>query len=174
MSLFSPATTSRAPRPRLGIAAPLWHDLLDKLRARGGGVRECGAFLLGAGTGAQRTANRIVLYDDVDPNCLDNGYVHFDGRHYGRLWEICSAESLTVVADAHTHPYGAGQSYSDRTHPMVSIPGHIALIVPNFAQPPVRPTDVGVYVYRGRHQWTSYRGRGAAGVLIIEAEDRRS
>jgi hypothetical protein len=55
---------------------------------------------------------------------------------------------------------------------MVSIAGHIALIVPNFAQPPIRATDVGVYVYRGRHRWTAYRGRAAARVLNIESEEQ--
>jgi hypothetical protein len=151
--------------------AAFWGELLENLRERGGGVRESGAFLLGAGDGARRTARRIVLYDDLDQNCLDDGYVRFDGRCYGRLWEICAQESLSVVADAHTHPYGPGQSHSDKTHPMVSIPGHIALIVPDFAQGEISAADVGVYVYRGRYRWTAYRGRGAAAVLEIKAEE---
>lgn len=171
MSFFSRANTSRGPRPRLRIAVALWEELLEKLRERGGGVRESGAFVLGHGTGPQRVATRVVPYDDLDPDCLNEGYVRFDGRHYGRLWEICTAESLSVVADVHTHPYGPGQSHSDKTHPMVSIPGHIALIVPNYAQAPVAATDVGVYVYLGRHRWTSHRGRGAAGVLDIESQE---
>lgn len=165
MSFFSRATTSSAPRPSLRFDAALWEELLAKLRERGGGVRESGAFLLGTGSGAERVAKRIVLYDDLDPNCLNEGYVHFDGHHYGRLWELCSQASLGVVADVHTHPYGPGQSHSDKTHPMVSIPGHIALIVPNYAQGAIRAPDVGVYVYRGRYRWTPYRGLGAAKVL---------
>jgi hypothetical protein len=151
--------------------AALWDELLEKLRARGGGVRESGAFILGVGDGARRAARRIVLYDDLDPNCLNEGYVHFDGCHYGRLWEICAQESLSVVADVHTHPYGPGQSHSDKTHPMVSIPGHIALIVPNYAQGEISAADVGIYVYRGRYQWTAFRGRRAAAVLDIKAEE---
>ena len=173
MSFFNRETTSPAPRPRLGISASLWGELLAKLRERGGGVRESGAFLLGAGAGAERNASRFVLYDDLDPNCLDEGYVRFDGRYYGRLWEICSAESLAVVADVHTHPGGAGQSDSDKTHPMVSIAGHVALIVPNFARAPIRAADVGVYVYRGRYLWKSYRGSAAAEILIIESKEQR-
>lgn len=171
MSFFNRGTMSRAPQPSLSMDAALWGELLVKLRERGGGVRESGAFLLGVGDGAQRAARRIVLYDDLDPNCLNEGYVHFDGRHYGRLWEICAQVSLSVVADVHTHPYGPGQSHSDKTHPMVSIPGHIALIVPNFAQGEISAADVGVYVYRGRYRWTAYRGRRAAAVLEIKAEE---
>jgi proteasome lid subunit RPN8/RPN11 len=160
---------SSAPQPRLQFGAALWEDLLQKLRERGGGVCESGAFLLGTSTGAERIARRIVLYDDLDPNCLQ-GHVHFDGRYYGALWEICAQASLTVVADIHTHPYGPGQSHSDKTHPMISLPGHIALIVPNFAQDDIAAADVGVYVYRGRHRWSAYRGHRAAAVLDIEGQ----
>lgn len=167
MSFFSRATTSAAPRPRLRFEAILWEKLIGKLRERGGGMRESGAFVLGTGNGAERVAKRIVSYDDLDPDCLNEGYVHFDGRYYGRLWELCAESSLSVVADVHTHPYGAGQSDSDKTHPMVSIAGHIALIVPNYAQNAIEASDVGVYVYRGRHRWTAYRGRGAMKVLEI-------
>jgi proteasome lid subunit RPN8/RPN11 len=172
MSFFTPATTSRAPQPRLSIAASLWDELLDKLCERGGGMRESGAFLVGEGIGPERVVRHIVLYDDLDPECLNEGYVRFDGRHYGRLWEICAAQKQNVVGDVHTHPFGPGQSHSDKTHPMVSIPGHIALIVPNYARPPVGAGDVGVYVYRGCHRWTAYRGRSAVRVLNIESGEQ--
>ena len=171
MRFFNPATTSRAPQPRLRIRAALWKGLLESLRERGGGVRESGAFLLGTGEAPQRIATKFVLYDDLDPNCLNEGYVYFDGRYYSRLWEICDREGLSVVADVHSHPYGPGQSHSDKTHPMVSIPGHIALIVPNYAQGPVLAVDVGVYVSRGRHRWATYRGHRAGKVLDIEEEE---
>ncbi len=171
MSFFNPVTMSRAPQPRLRVAAALWEELMHRLRERGGGVHESGAFLLGTGEGPQRAASSFVLYDDLDPNCLAEGYVRFDGRYYGRLWELCRRDSLSVVADVHTHPGGAGQSRSDKTHPMVSIPGHIALIVPNYAQTPVSAADVGVYVYRGRYRWGNYRGRRATIVLDIHTEE---
>jgi hypothetical protein len=171
MTFFNPGITSRAPQPRLRIRRALWEQLLERLRERGRGVRESGAFVVGTGDGAERTATGFVLYDDLDPNCLNEGYVRFDGCYYGRLWELCGRDALSVVADVHTHPYGPGQSHSDKTHPMVSIPGHIDLIVPNFAQGPIFATDVGVYVYRGRHRWATYRRRRAAKVLAIGAEE---
>ncbi|MDC4203614.1 MAG: hypothetical protein MPW14_10890 [Candidatus Manganitrophus sp.] len=143
---------------------------MRKLRERGGGVRESGAFLLGTDNGGERVVRRIVLYDDLDPNCLNEGYVHFDGHRYGRLWELCAQASLSVIADVHTHPYGPGQSHSDKMHPMISIPGHIALIVPNYAQGLIRASDVGVYMYHGRYRWTAYRGRVVAEVLNILSE----
>jgi len=174
MSFFSRAITSRALRPRLSITSRLWDELLDKLCERGGGMRESGAFLLGNGTGPRRVVRRIVFYDDLDPGCLSEGYIRFDGRHYGQLWEICATHSLSVVADVHTHPFAPDQSHSDMTHPMVSIPGHIALIVPNYARPPVGLANVGVYVYRGRHRWSAYRGTAAERVLNIESGEQGS
>ena len=168
MSCSTAGTMLRVPRPKLRIRAALWGQLLGGLRQRGGGTRESGAFLLGTSEEARRTMTGFVLYDDLDPNCLNEGYVRFDGSHYGRLWELCSRDSVTVVADVHTHPYGPGQSPSDRTHPMVSIPGHIALIVPNYAQGPVFAVDVGAHVYRGSHRWATYRGRQVAKILDIE------
>ena len=172
MSFFNLGTMSHAPRPRLHFQAALWEELIGKLRERGGGVRESGAFLLGTSSGPERIAERIVPYDDLDPDCLNEGYVRFDGRYYGRLWELCTQSSLSVVADVHTHPYGAGQSHSDQTHPMVSVPGHIALIVPNYAQGAVRACDVGVYVYRGRYRWTAYRGHAAERVLEVTPTEK--
>jgi hypothetical protein len=60
---------------------------------------------------------------------------------------------MSVVADVHVHPGGAGQSASDRDHPMISRAGHIALILPDFAQAPLRPESVGVYRYLGDKRW---------------------
>jgi hypothetical protein len=60
-----------------------------------------------------------------------------------------------VVADVHVHPDGAWQSESDRAHPMISRSGHIALILPRFAAPPVRREEMGIYLYEGGKQWCS-------------------
>jgi proteasome lid subunit RPN8/RPN11 len=124
------------------------------LRSRGrNGVRESGAFLLGKrGEGRARIFD-FVLYDDLDPHCLDTGIVSFDGRYYGDLWATCKKRDVTVVADVHTHPGGSEQSGSDRAHPMISRAGHIAIIIPRFAAAPVRRTEVGIYRYEGAKKW---------------------
>ena len=61
-------------------------------------------------------------------------------------------EGLEVVADVHTHPGGVGQSQTDRDNPMIPEVGHVALIVPNFADRADFPGDIGIYEYRGRRQ----------------------
>ena len=54
---------------------------------------------------------------------------------------------------------------------MVSIPGHIALIVPNYAEEPLSVADIAIYVYCGRHRWEQYRGPQATKTLEILTEE---
>lgn len=139
---------------RLSCSWLLWQRLLRGLRERGRSYsRESGAFLLGYRGERARRISEFILYDDLDPNCLDSGIIRFDGRYFGKLWDICRDHRLTVVADVHTHPTGSDQSESDRANPMITEAGHIALIVPRFAKPPVRRVEVGVFRYDGAKRW---------------------
>jgi proteasome lid subunit RPN8/RPN11 len=144
-----------SPQHEVSCSWFLWRKLLRMLRKRGRqGSRESGAFLIGRrrDNGYTRIVD-FILYDDLDPRCLDSRIVHFDGRHFGVLWEICRRRGLAVVADVHTHPGGADQSDSDRAHPMISRAGHLALILPSFARRPVRRNEIGIYRYLGGHRW---------------------
>jgi proteasome lid subunit RPN8/RPN11 len=145
-----------APQHRLSCSWFLWRRLPAELRRRGKhGRRESGAFLLGR---RENNVGRIVdfvPYDDLDPHSLDTGIVRFDGRYYSELWELCKRSGLSVIADVHTHPDGSYQSDSDRANPMISRSGHIAIIVPRFAGPPVRRGELGIYLYEGAKQWRS-------------------
>lgn len=144
-----------APRHELSCSWLLWIRLLRQLRQRGrNATRESGAFLLGVtpASGPSRIVD-FVLYDDLDPNSLDTGIIRFDGKHFGKLWSLCRERGLTVVADVHVHPAGSGQSTSDRSHPMVSQAGHLALILPNFARSPIARDDIGIYRYLGGGRW---------------------
>jgi len=137
----------------LNMPRGLWRKLIFDLRTRGAGRRESGAFLL-----APPNADRItayVCYDDLDPSALDTGIIVFHGSGYAQLWQLCEARQLRVVADVHTHPGNwTEQSYADATHPMVGMPGHVALIVPYFARRnALTLRGVGIYRYRGNHQW---------------------
>jgi hypothetical protein len=144
-----------APRHELSCSWLLWRRLIGKLRERGQDeTRESGAFLLGFQKPGR--AGRIVdfvLYDDLDPHSLDTGIIRFDGKHFGKLWAICRARGLTIVADVHVHPGGSTQSASDKADPMVTQAGHLALILPDFARPPVPREDIGIYRYLGNQAW---------------------
>lgn len=155
---FSIAPTIRrllAPRHELSCSWLLWRRLCGALRQRGRArTRESGAFLLGRlDPDGRRRITDFVLYDDLDPRCLDSGIVRFDGRHFGALWAHCRALGLAVVADVHVHPGAADQSDSDQAHPMISQRGHVALILPNFAALPMRREQVGIYKYQGAKRW---------------------
>ncbi len=143
-----------APRHELSCSWFLWRRLVVKLRARGrGATRESGAFLLGHDDGGATRIVDFVLYDDLDPHSLDTGIVRFDGRYFGELWDICRRRGLSVVADVHVHPGAAYQSESDREYPMISVAGHVALILPDFAVGPAHADTVGIYRYLGGKRW---------------------
>jgi len=154
---FSILETTRrilSPHHELSCGWLLWRKLLVGLRERGKGrSRESGAFLLGWRGEVDARIQDFVLYDDLDPHSLDTGIVSFDGRHFGTLWEICKRKGMIVIADVHVHPGGAGQSPSDRANPMIPQRGHIALIIPEFADSPISRQDLGIYRYQGSKHW---------------------
>lgn len=167
---FSIRTTIRglvAPKHRLSCSANLWQAGLMELKQRGGSYRESGAFLLGKRNGQRRIITDFAFYDDLDPHCLDKGFVVFDGAYYGLLWQRCREKGLAVVADVHTHPGPARQSLDDRANPMIAKAGHIALIVPDFAQHAVRRADLGIYEYQGEHSWQDHSGQTACTFFYI-------
>lgn len=149
-----------APQHRLSCSWWLWNRLVTGLRNRGmGSSRESGAFLLGKRRNGRARITSFVLYDDLDPHCLDTGIVRFDGRYFGALWDLCKQRGQAVVADIHVHPDGSYQSGSDRDNPMISRAGHIALILPRFAARPVERKELGIYLYEGGKQWQSIKPR---------------
>jgi len=148
-----------APRHKISCSWSLWRRLCKDLRRRGHNrTRESGAFLLGNVVECRRRIVDYILYDDLDPNCLETGIVRFDGRYFSDLWSHCRTHNLTVVADIHVHPGGASQSDSDKSNPMISMKGHVAFILPNFAAKPCSRRNLGIYQYEGAKQWTTIPG----------------
>ncbi|WP_426129689.1 hypothetical protein [Pararhizobium sp. PWRC1-1] len=147
-----------APRHRIRCSPERWNEILSELDRRGERRHEAGAFLLGTITGEKRNVVDVIYYDDLDASAYESGVCILYGDAFSRLWAICRTRRLTVVADIHTHPGGARQSWSDKTNPMVARAGHVALIVPNFSQAPINMSELGIYQYRGDHQWTDNSG----------------
>lgn len=144
-----------------------WLVLLSDLRRQSAGCRESGAFLLGR-PGADRVV-RYVPYDTLDPHVADSGVIMFRGGCIAPLWEMCHRDGLRVVADVHTHPTTwTGQSPSDRAHPMISQPKHVALIVPCFAARRLQGLrKVGIHEYLGNRQWTTWAGNSGRVRLVM-------
>lgn len=151
-----------APQHRLACTPRLWENLRRTLAARGGGVRESGAFLLGRpGRSGRGMIADFVPYDDLDPHCLDSGIIRFSGSGYGPLFAICREKGLGVLADIHTHQGDAYLSGADRDHPMMSQRGHVAIIMPGYALRRVPMYKLGLYCYQGRKTWQDWGGADA-------------
>lgn len=156
------------PEPSLCLNKTLWLEVTSELHRRTEGFHESGAFLLGRRNGTEREATAAIYYDDLDPHAYDSGICVLHADAFGRLWDQCADRSIAVVADVHVHPHGAWQSLSDRQNPMIARLGHLALILPRMAKPPVRRWSVGLYEYLGDHNWRSHGGRHVSRVLKIE------
>jgi proteasome lid subunit RPN8/RPN11 len=138
---------------------------MEDLRARGNGKRESGAFLLSRAEDESNAVTSWLPYDELWPESLAYSYVRLETEAFTKLWDWCVRHRVRVIADVHTHPWGPRQSHSDRANPMLSIAGHIALIVPNFAQFHPQPGDVSFNVYLGDGEWSSFY-KSAAQALI--------
>ena len=154
------------PKHRISCSPRLWRTLFRELHARGEERRESGAFLLGRVEKGRARIEKIVPYDDLDPNCL-TGIIDFEAEHLGAVSEICRRTGLTLVADVHTHPHAPWQSETDRTHPANPKKGHIALIVPCYARHLCDPEELGIYHYEGHHNWQQYEGQDARRFLLL-------
>ncbi|MGE3795254.1 MAG: Mov34/MPN/PAD-1 family protein [Dehalococcoidia bacterium] len=151
--------------PVIEISRLRWRRLVSELARRGRRERESGAFLLARAGCRTRRVAAIVPYDDLDARCLVGG-IDLDGSAFARLWALCAGRDLRVIADVHTHPgQGVAQSATDARHPMVATRGHLAIIVPNFAQGRPAPRECGVHVYEGGHRWRSHLPPESAALL---------
>ena len=142
-----------------------WLVLMGELRRRGRGKTESGAFLLGKREGGRRLFETCVFYDDLDANAYRTGVCVLYADAFEKLWGLCRATGVQVLADVHTHEGDAVQSKADRCNPMVARPGHLALIVERFASAPVRRHRMGLYRYEGSHAWTDLSGWRSRRVL---------
>lgn len=146
------------PEARIVVGSALWRDLALELWRRTQGCHESGAFLLGREERGTRVATNVVYYDQLDPKAYDTGVCVLGADAFGRLWNRCTELGLSVVADAHVHFRTAVQSKADKRHPMIATPGHLAIIFPDMARPPVRLRSLGIYEYLGGFRWRSLGG----------------
>ena len=155
----------------LEFKGSLWTELVQELHRRTEGIHESGAFLLGQVTGQHRVVNAVVYYDDLDAEAYETYRCVLRAPAFGTLWKRCSELGLSVVADVHVHPFAAVQSAVDRTNPMIARPGHIAIILPNFAEPPVQLRELGIYEYLGDYSWRKLKCSAQLPVLVLEGDE---
>jgi hypothetical protein len=166
-------TTVSTGHPGLRIDAHLFQALTTELARRGGGRRESGAFLLASTApeashhDGRHVVTAIAYYDDLDPTCLTGG-ITFTADGYTALAALCRRDRVRAVADIHTHPRDrVCQSPIDSAHPMIALPGHIALIAPHYAQGAIGVRDLGAHVLGVAGRWTSFYGDDVATVVHL-------
>ncbi len=137
---------------KLQIPQTLWSNMIRELKARGKGLKESGAFLFAKEN--SNVVSEFKCFDDFDPNCL-TGWIEFSSEGYVKLWDYCRERQIRVIADIHTHPYAnTNQSKLDINNPMIAKRGHIAFIVPCYAQNYGQLLEgVGVYEYQSGFKW---------------------
>ena len=150
------------------IPLRIWSELLNELHRRTEECHESGAFLLGHTRGKSRYVERVIYYDDLDPNAYRTGVVTMHAASFGRLWDLCRSGGMSVVADIHVHPKHAFQSIADQHNPMIALSGHLALIVPWFARYPAKLNEFGFFEYRGGRRWRPLGGEHITKFLHIE------
>jgi proteasome lid subunit RPN8/RPN11 len=159
------AFSGRTARLRLGRKQ--WQEMISELAERGAGERESGAFLIASRLGDGKTIKKVAYLDDLDPNCLIGG-IHFHREGYAKLSALCNDVNGRVIADVHTHPGSwVGQSATDQSNPMISRPGHIALVVPRYAEGRCLPEGVGFHEYRGCDGWQSITGKKVRDLIYV-------
>jgi proteasome lid subunit RPN8/RPN11 len=138
----------------MSISMILWYKLIKGLRNRGKGIRESGAFLVGKPE--LNIVTDVVFYDEFDKTVSQSGIIEFKGAK--TFYEYLEKEGLDVKADIHTHPTSnTNQSQSDKTHPMIRLKGHIAIIAPNYAKNYfLLPKHCSVYRYLGDYKWMRF------------------
>jgi proteasome lid subunit RPN8/RPN11 len=154
--------------PLLEIPRGVYKALIADLAKSGRGIKEAGAFLLGHVDDKRRWVSSYLMYDTVaTESSRKHAFVAFTATEMARAWGRCYATGLQVVADVHTHPMGPGQSVTDRAHPIVSVAGHVALIVPYFAMRNPQPDELGVHVFEGAGKWRSLFDQAAHDALLL-------
>jgi hypothetical protein len=159
------------PPPRLRCDRALWRSGVSQLALRTlGGRRESGAYLLGTPLpDRSRRILEFVFYDDIDPRALETGEVTIRQTALPRLWAHCRARGYGVVADIHVHPGSCRQSPSDQANPVMPRAGHLAMILPDFAQGATEPGGIGLYEFLGEGRWADH---SRAGRRYLRLEDR--
>lgn len=156
------------PPPRLRCSRQIWAAGVAELAHRTRGRRrESGAYLLGVDLrgGGQRILE-FVFYDDIDPRALETGEVTIRQTALPKLWEFCRERGYGVVADVHVHPGGYWQSASDMANPVMPRAGHVAMILPNYADDQPEPGGIGIYEFLGAGCWVDHSRSGSRYVKL--------
>jgi hypothetical protein len=78
--------------------------------------------------------------------------------------------SLTLVAQLHSHPEEAYHSDTDDAFPIVTVVGGLSLVIPGFAREPFSLSRCAIYRLMPGAGWVELAAREAASLITITEE----
>ena len=137
-------------------------------RRSGAGRTEAGCFLLGQIRGESRTADDVVFFDEIDPDAYRHGSISLNTAKLSALYDRCEERGLAITGDIHTHPCLAFQSWTDKSHPVVSVAGHVAIVLPYDGRYRIS-SQIGAYILKEDGSWDMVRPSTLENFLGIDS-----
>lgn len=122
---------------------------------------------MSASTAPERTVQKVVYFDDVDPNAYHDRAITFDTTRLGVVYDICESEGLSIVGDIHVHPAEAFLSPIDAANPVVAVAGHVGIILPYSGRYQI-PEQIAVHTLDASGNWQSIPPGQVASFLGID------
>jgi hypothetical protein len=113
----------------LNVGERLLRQSLTLLSDCGRGRREC--VLLWIGDAAEP---RTVVRLEHPAHVAHRGGYRIDPSWLLELWGRLAEDTQRIIAQVHSHPREAFHSATDDRFPIVSTPGFLSVVVPDFAQ----------------------------------------
>lgn len=132
----------------LRIPRAVFDNTFARLRACGGGHRECQALWVGSWDNPERV-DRVV---HPDHSASPAGF-QLDDAWLNRFWRELADTGEGVRAQIHTHPGAAYHSTIDDEFPILSVPGFLSLVIPRFAQGPASSDGAFLAQLGGNGLW---------------------
>lgn len=142
----------------------LLQDTIGPLHDAGEEGFECFALWLAKVTLDSVRIDRVEIPRQMSLHVSEGCHVQVEGDELFRVSVMAHSLGLTICAQVHTHPKKAYHSAVDSELPLVTLPGSLSLVIPNFAAPSVRLEEWAAYRFLGAGKWQQL---GASDVVRI-------
>jgi hypothetical protein len=98
--------------------------------------------------------------------------LHVDGDELFRLNAMLYRKRLLLIGQVHSHPSQAYHSTTDDRYAVVTIPGGLSIVVPDFARHGFCLDSAAVYRLTAQGEWAKLSSATAQQLIRIEARDK--
>lgn len=144
----------------LTVPPGVWSATLEQLRRCGRGRAECVVYWL-ARLEAPDVVDQVVHPEHTGTAGMYSVKQNWLTPFFVRL----HSERRTVRLQVHTHCYEAFHSATDDAWPLVTTPGFMSLVVPRFAEGPLRHDDLFLVELDQHGEWNRLDVRARLGEL---------